>query len=168
MWKGFFPTRCCETEMTPRAMASQLYLLFSFPSCSHYQNFQPPSSSLLSETIKPPGRRGNANRLNVVFHSVLAVDINSSCSATLSLLLHKHMNIYYCGGEHATVHDDCSWITGNKHERLTGLRRGSSSGMVNQGLRNVKTTVIQGTAKKLEMCKRMLCWQKITKESFRL
>lgn len=124
--------------------------------------------NLLSETIKPPGRCGNANRFNVVFHSLPTVDINSLCSATFSLLLHKHMNIYYCGGKHSTVHNDCSWKNGNKHERLTGLGRGSSSGMVNQGLRNVKTTVIRRTAKMWEMCKRTSCWQKITKGSFRL
>jgi hypothetical protein len=29
----------------------------------------------------------------------------------------KHMNIYYHGGKHTTVHNDYSWKNDNKHER---------------------------------------------------
>lgn len=57
---------------------------------------------------------------------------------------------------------------GDKHERLAGLRRGSCSGMVSQGLWNVKATVIRRTVNILETCKRTLCWQKITEGSFRV
>lgn len=145
----------CEIEMTPRVMPSQM-CLFSCPSCSHYQNLQTPNFSFspLKQLSSEEGVRMLIDFNGVSFPPV---DTALSCSATFSSLLHKYMNIYYHGGKHTTVHNDCSWKNDNKHERLTGLRRVSSPGTANQGLWNVKTTVIPRTTGILETCRRTLC-----------
>lgn len=36
--KRFLPMCCCNTEMTPRAVTSQLYLWFSSSFCRHHVN----------------------------------------------------------------------------------------------------------------------------------
>lgn len=96
-----------KRELTFRAITSQCIFCFSSHPVVIIKTSKLQVLATLSEVTEPLGRCENANRFNMI-HLLLTVYISSSCSAIFSSLLHKCMKIYYFGGKHTTVHNDCS------------------------------------------------------------